>query len=245
MAPVVRERGSRRQLGVGEGGGDPRGLEQRLAVGGVAGLALRLADPDQRLTASGAVDVADELDGVTEELHRLGRGETVKRVLSGPAGVIGRLGLVCRRGRKAPVKRKLGQTLVRFSTVELLERLRDAVVHARAARGPEPVIQSLVDERVHEAKLSDPLGRFRQQRGGNGSLQVIQQGTRADVEHRLQELEVEDPADHGREPQDLEGLVAEALHAPLDHLAHALGQREPCGAIDAPAPAGLVEHERP
>ena len=56
---------------------------------------------------------------------------------------------------------------------------------------------------------------------------------------------VEHAADHRREPQELERLLAEALHTPLDHLPHALGQRDRTRAVDAPAPTVLVEDERP
>ena len=42
--------------------------------------------------------------------------------------------------------------LRRVVAVELLERLRDALVHPRPAGGAEPVIQGLVDQRVGEAK---------------------------------------------------------------------------------------------
>ena len=75
ITAAVRQRRLRGELGVLEGGGDPRGLEQRLAVGGIAGLALGFAEPDQRLTTLGAVCLPHQLDRVTEELHGLGRGE--------------------------------------------------------------------------------------------------------------------------------------------------------------------------
>ena len=96
-----------------------------------------------------------------------------------------------------------------------------------------------------EAKPPDPLGGLGQQRGSDGRLEMIQQPAFLDVEHRLEQLEIEDAPDHRRLGQDLERLVAQALDAPLDHLAHALGQRDARGAIDAPASAVLVEDERP
>ena len=48
--------------------------------------------------------------------------------------------------------------LRRVGTVHLLERLRDALVHARPARGTEALIQRLVDERVDEAEAPDLIG---------------------------------------------------------------------------------------
>ena len=151
---VVRQRRSRGELGVRHGRGDPRRLEQRLTVGGLAALELRLPQPDQRLTTLGAVEVADQLDGVCEQFHGLGRREALKRALTGPEGVVGRLGLVDRDCGDAPVKRELCQVLARVLAVEILERLGNTLVHARAAGGAEALIQRLVDQRMGEAKVS-------------------------------------------------------------------------------------------
>ena len=46
---------------------------------------------------------------------------------------------------------------------------------ARAPGRPEPLVQRLVDQRVHEAETADPLGRLVQQRRRDRSLQPIQQ----------------------------------------------------------------------
>ena len=143
------------------------------------------------------------------------------------------------------MQRELCQVLARVLAVEILERLGHALMHSRSAGGPEALIERLVDERVGEAKLPDPLGGLGKQRGGDRRLEVIQQQALVEIEDRLEQLQVERTADHRCEPQDLERLLAQALHAPLDHLAHALGQRHTCGAIDAPAPAGLVEGQSP
>ncbi len=170
IATVVRQRRSGGELRLGENGGDPGGLEQRLAVACVAGLALALAEPDQHLTALGAVGVAHQLDGVGEQLHGLGGSEAVERAFPGAQGVVGCLGLVDRDCCEAPVQRELREAIARVLAIELLERLGDTLVHPRTARGAEALIQRLVDERVGEAKLPDPVAGLGQQRGGNGCL---------------------------------------------------------------------------
>ena len=161
------------ELSVRQGGGDPGGLEQRLAVGGVA----RLDAVPRR--ARSAPHIARgcrrrrELDGVGEQFHRLRGGKAVERPLTCAAGVVGGLGPVDRDRREPPVQRQLREVLPGVLAVELLECVRDALVHPRAASDPQPVIQRLVDQRVSEAKLSRPLLGFAQQRGGDCRLEMV------------------------------------------------------------------------
>ena len=93
-------------------------------------------------------------------------------------------------------------------------------------------------------KAPDPLGGFAQHRSGYGALQLVEQRGLVNSADDRQQLEVELAADHRCRPQRLERVLAEALDAALDHLAHALGQRDTGRAVDAPAPGGLVEDER-
>ena len=130
-------------------------------------------------------------------------------------------------------------------SVELLEGLRDALVHARAAGRAEALIERLVDQRMGEAKLPDaarmtrPAARRRPPppSGPAAGSRRSRASTPAARDQTTRPITA-------AERQDLERLIAEALDATLDHLAHALGQRDRRGAIDAPAPAGLVEHQR-
>ena len=119
---------------------------------------MRLAEPDQRLAALLAVCVAREFDCVRKEPHCLGRGEILKRLLPSPHRVVGRLCLVDRHGCQSPVQREFHQVRIRVLPIELLQCFSDAMVHARAARGTEPVIEGLVYERVDEAEAPNLLG---------------------------------------------------------------------------------------
>ena len=173
------------------------------------------------------------------------RREALKRAFSSAAGVVRRLGPVHRDGRQPPVKRELREAIARVVAVELLERLRDLLVHARPAGRAEALVQRLVDERVGEAELPHVLGRLAQHGRRDGRLQAVEQPTLIHLGGGREKLKLKRAADHRREPQYLLGLLAEALHAALDHLANTLGQRYARRSIDAPAPAGLVEAQRP
>ena len=97
---------------------------------------------------------------------------------------------------------------------------------------------------MREAKLPDPLVDSLSTEAATAASRWSSSAPSSVSSNDREQLEVELAADHRREPQDLERLLAEALHAALDHLAHALGQRDPRRAIDAPAAARLVEDER-
>ncbi len=118
--------------------------------------------------------------------------------------------------------------------VQLLQRERDAVVDARAPGRAEPLVQRLVDQRVHETEAAELLARLVQQRCCHRGLQPVQQLTLGGVGQLREELELERAADHGRKRQHLLRLGPEALDAADDHVAHALRQAEGRRAIDAP-----------
>ena len=52
-------------------------------------------------------------------------------------------------------------------------------------------------------------------------------------------------SDHGRRHKQLAHAVAQPLHAPLDHIAHALRQSEGGCLTDRPPLSCIVEHEHP
>ena len=141
---------------------DPGRLEQRLAMRRYTRLALRLAEPDQRLAPLSGRDRPEQLQRVSKQLRRLARREAVQRPPPGARGVPGRLGPVDRDGRQPPVERELGELLVRVGAVEVLERLGDALVNPGAPAAAEPLIQRVVDQRVLEREPPNLTGGFAQ-----------------------------------------------------------------------------------
>ena len=78
-AAVVRERGPCGKVRIVDGGRDPAGFEQCLAVGGVAGQALRLAESGQHLTPRLGGRGPGQLERLGEQAGRFGRRETLER----------------------------------------------------------------------------------------------------------------------------------------------------------------------
>ena len=247
-AAVVGQRRPRGQLGVGQRGRDPRSLEQRLAVGGGAGLKLGLAEPDQRLAPLAAVArsrVARPRRRTASPPRSAPR--LLERTLPGAQGVVSRLGPVDRRPWPAasatPARRDARPGPARRAP-PAPRRRADASAPAGSHPGP---VQRLVDQRMSEretaqaARLTRPAARRRPPPPRWSSSRASSISTA-----RLQQLEIERRA---RSPPPASG--PRASHPPAARP----GARSPRarsratrrrGAIDAPAPTGLVvEQQRP
>ena len=121
-------------------GGDPRGLEQRLAVGGIAGLALSLAEPDQRLATLGGCRRSPVSSTASVNSFSASAGARLCSACR-PAlqRVVGSLRLVHRHRCEPPVKRELPEMLDRARSrraARALGRRAGAGAPGGSRRGP-------------------------------------------------------------------------------------------------------------
>ena len=120
------------QIGIAERRRDPRRVQQRRAIRRVAGQLLRLAEADQRPAAFGVLDRAEQLERVGEQLRRLRRREAVEREPPGAAP-----SSALPSSLSIAASRQCSASSATWSAgscpYSVLERDRDAVVHARRA----------------------------------------------------------------------------------------------------------------
>ena len=105
-APVVRQGGGDETVGVIEVGGPSGSVEERVAEGGVSGLALGGAEPDGQVDAQrriGVVGLGVEVEGLGVVAEGVGRGEGIKGGVGGLAGVVDGFGEVDGLGGVDPV----------------------------------------------------------------------------------------------------------------------------------------------
>ena len=160
-AAGVGERCGSSELGVGERRRDRRGVQQRRAVRRIAGQLLCLAEADQGATALRVLSRAQQVERVGKQLRGLRRGKAVECMPPGTRRIVSGLRAVDRR--QAPVQRQLRDVFARVLPVELLERKRDPVVHARSPSRTQLRVQRLVDQRMHKAEAAELLGRLVQE----------------------------------------------------------------------------------
>ena len=104
--PVVGQGGGHEPLRVAEVGGPASGVEERVAKGGVAGLALGGAEPDRQVDAEdriGVVGLGVEVEGLGVIAQGVGGGERGERGVARLAGVADGLGEVDGLGGAEPV----------------------------------------------------------------------------------------------------------------------------------------------
>ena len=80
-------------------------------------------------------------------------------------------------------------------------------------------------EGVGEAVPAGGVGNLAHQCHGGGGVEEVEQLVLGALGHPGQQIQVELPADHRGQRQDLADGLAEAGHPGADHLAHAVGHR--------------------
>ncbi len=132
VAAVVGDRGDRQPLGVTHAARHRTGFDERVArAGDVTGAAASLREPEEQVAPRGTGRNL-EGEGALEELGGLFVRELSKGLLTRATRVLdGLLGIGARRG---VVIRQHAEVLVEPLPAELLQRARDPVVQARAAR---------------------------------------------------------------------------------------------------------------
>ena len=141
-APVVGQGGGHEALGVAEVGGPSSGVEEGVAEGGVAGLALGGAEPDGQVDAEdriGVVGLGVEVEGLGVVAEGVAGGEGGERGVGRLARVVEGLGQVDGLGGAEPVAGQLADAGPGPVAAEVLERLGHLPVRPRpagAARGP-------------------------------------------------------------------------------------------------------------
>ena len=214
-ATGVREHCARKAFLVSQPAGDRGRLEKGLAEGGIAKVALGLADADQQRAALGRVAGCgpEELERLVEPAQRLVRCELLECTLAGLRRIPDCLAGVHRRRRERPVVRELGKPLAGIVIAECLERLRNAVVHARAACRAQTLVERVVDQGVSEVEPSDAVGGLEDDRCLEGLVERVDQLVLVELHQLGEQLRVERAADHGRDRQDLAQLLIEPAGA--------------------------------
>ena len=177
-APVVGEGGGDEPVGVAEVGGPAGGVEERVAEGGVAGLALGGAEPDREVEPEdriGVVGLGVEVEGLGVVAERVGRGERGERGVAGLAGVADGLGQVDGLGGAEPVAGQLADPCPGAVPAEVFERFGDLPVRPGPAGGTEVLVQGVLDERVREVVAPGRVGELAHQRRGRGGVEDVEQ----------------------------------------------------------------------
>jgi hypothetical protein len=142
------------------------------------------------------------------------------------------------------VPRELGDPAAGAVAAQVLQRLGDAAVQARAARRPQRVVERVVDQVVREVERARLLRALEQQRRLDGPVQHVDEPVLVLVHHALEQLEVELAANDGGAGQHVPAVLAQALDPPLHHLAHALGKAERVEVADELPAAVRRLHDR-
>ena len=197
-------------IGVPEPAGAGRGLEegggcQRLVASSLLGPAQR----EQQLVVPAFVAGAGEVERLQRPLVVPGRllvGQDRQGTVAGPHRVVdGLLDIASAERALEEVVGQLGQMALGPARAHCFERVADLTVQRRAPAGRQLLVERLADETMGEhvparrtVELLDDLCRGR-------LVEHLEQLHRRDVEHALQEVELELAADGRR---DREGVVA-------------------------------------
>ena len=177
-AAVVGEGGGDEPVGVAEVGGPAGGVEERVAEGGVAGLALGGAEPDRQVDAQdriGVVGLGVEVEGLGVVAEGVGGGEGGERGVGGLAGVADGLGEVDGLGGVEPVAGQLADPCPGAVAAQVLERFGDLPVRAGPAGGTEILVQGVLDEGVGEVVVPGRVGELAHQGRGGGGVEDVEQ----------------------------------------------------------------------
>ena len=243
-APAVLDRGPGQRLGVAQVLGQPGRPQQRLAVGGVAGVALGDPEAGDHLAAAAVgsgLDVVEELESLAEEGGRLVGGELLERL---PAR-LGRVGDGLLH-RAEPASARAGEVVGEGGGVmdpTGLEELGDLLV----AAGPAGDAHLLVQRRAHQGVGEAPTAHagLEHEMGGDGGVEGVEHGVFLEAAHAQQQLEVEVGTDHRRDREDLVGVVGQAAQAATDHVAHPFGDGDLVDVeVARPAPVALEDGAR-
>ena len=93
-----------------------------------------------------------------------------------------------------------------------LDRLRDAAVHPRPARGAEVLVQGVLDECVGKRVAPGQLLDLAHQRARGRGVEDVQQLVLRALRHRREQVEVELPPDDRGKGQDLSCVLAQPRH---------------------------------
>src|SRR4051794_41469053 len=108
----------------------------------------------------------------------------------------------------------------------MLDRLGDAAMEAHALRHAELLVERLADERVREHEPERArLARVRDDALALGLLEQLEHTVARQLRHQLDYLDAELAAHRARHGQHTVAVLAQAVEAAADHLAHALRDR--------------------
>ena len=178
-APVVAERRLDESVAVAQGLGPAGRVQERLTEGGDPSLALSGAEVESEVDRQGGVrpeQLVEQLDGLEEVAHGVGRGERGQGGLARLAGVGDGLVRVHQLGGVEPVVGQLADAGLRVVSAEVLQGLGHLAVDAGPPGGPQLPVQGVLHEGVGEAvapgDAPGPLGpppRRRRRRGGRAA----------------------------------------------------------------------------
>ena len=176
-APVVGQGGGHEPVGVTEIHRPASRAEERVAKGGVSGLALGGTEADGQIESEhriGLVGLGVEVEGLGVVAQRVGWRERGERGIGRLAGVVDRLGQVDRLGGSEPVAGQLTHPGPGPVAAEGFERFGHLPVRPRPAVGAQVVIQRVLDQRVSEA-VAPGLGQLAHQGHGRRSFEDVEQ----------------------------------------------------------------------
>ena len=247
-APVVGQGGGHEALGVTEVGGPASGVEERVAKGGVSGLALGGAEPDGQVDAQdriGVVGLGVEVEGLGVVAEGVAGGEGGERGVGRLAGVVEGLGQVDGLGGTEPVAGQLTDPGPGTVAAEVLQRLGHLPVRPRPTGGTEVLVQRVLDEGVGEAVVPRGVGELAHQGRGRRGVEDVEQLVFRCLGGPGQHIEVEVPADHRGQRQHPLGVVSQSPDPCADHHPDAVGQRHLFEGVRCDPPAGGVLVDRP
>jgi len=225
-APVVGHCGSYESRSVAQSLGEPGRLEQRLAEGGVALGELRVAEPDEQLTATSVTPGAPRAAQLERPPVPAGRRSRLAPLQGVPAGslrppargfAIGGLGAV-------PVLGELRRSGVAVAAVERLHRLGRAAVQPATPGRTGLLAQRGLDQGVDEAEACSRTGKLHEE---SRALSLVEK--RGDLGHRKvgharEEPELPLPTGERRCGEDSRRLGAEPPRPLTDDVAHRFGR---------------------
>jgi hypothetical protein len=170
-------------------------------------------------------------------------GEQAGGAGAGPARVVDRLVHVPRLRRLEEVVGQLAQVLVGVVAVQLLEHLGGEPVQRQAPACGEPAVEGLADDRVREPVAADLAGRYLHDPRADRLLEELDRGLPRHARDSGEGLEPELASDDGGDRQEAARLLGKLRDAPVDDLAHPLGDPELLDPprVTHPATGALVE----
>ena len=200
------------------------------AIRGIAGLALRDAEPDRQVEREdriGSSAWAYSSSGLRVVAQGVAGRERGERGVAGLARVVDRLVEVDGLRGAEPVAGQLARPARRAGHRRGLRALRATWRCARARRvGTEILVERVLDERVREVVAARRVGELAHQAPRPSRRRGCRAGRpRRSVVGSGQHIEVEVATDHRGHRQHPLGVGSEPPDARADHLAHAVGQR--------------------